>query len=104
MVGLRHTLGVEIVADFLRDVMAAFEVGHDDGERVAVGFGAGKPKLFRSPKPEQLVAARGGLEFEVFVVRELLLEGLFALVERGHAFASMFTGIAQITCRLAYRG
>src|SRR6202023_2320182 len=95
-----------ILADLARRVVIAgrLEFSHDDRECVAVGFGAGKPELFRRPQPQELVAPRGGLEFEFLVVREALLEGLFALVEFGHAFASMLNEIPQITCRLAYRG
>jgi len=51
VIGLIDALGVEVLADLARDIMAArlLKVRHDDSERIAVGFGAGEPKLFRRP-------------------------------------------------------
>ena len=84
--------------DFARDVVLAgvFEFRHDDRERIAVGLDAGESQLLRSPQAEQLVATRNRLEFEFFAVRELLLETLFAFIERGHCFA---LGLAWSTLR-----
>src|SRR5262249_52909320 len=48
-------------------------------------LGAGEPELGRRPQAEHLVAARGRLELELLVDRELFLETFLALVERGHA-------------------
>ncbi len=92
VIGLRDALGVEILADFFGGTRARallFESRHDHGERVAVGFGAGKSELFRRPQPEQLVAPRGRFELQFLVVRELLFEGFFALVECRHGPALM---------------
>jgi hypothetical protein len=50
VIGLRDALGVEILANFMGDVMLALlESGHDHGQRVAVGIGAGKSEFFRRP-------------------------------------------------------
>src|SRR5262249_43082590 len=61
------------------------EISHDHLLGVRIGLGAGEPELPRRPQAEHLVAARGRLELELLVDRELLLETFLALVERGHA-------------------
>ncbi len=78
VVRLRDTLGVEIPANLMKDVMVAgvLEIRHHDDLRVGVGVGAGESEFLRGPQAEQLVAPRGCLELEFLIVRELLLESL----------------------------
>ena len=86
VIGRGDAVGVEILADLAEDVVVAglLEVGHHDLFGVGLGIGALAPELLGGPKPEQLVAPGRRLEFQLLVVRELLLETFFTLVERGH--------------------
>jgi hypothetical protein len=82
---LMSSIRVEVLADLARHIVRAdVDVAHDQRERIAVGLGAGKSQLFRSPMADELVAACGGFEPELLVVSELLLKAFLALVERGH--------------------
>ena len=67
---------------------ACLEIGGDDLLGIGVGGVAGHAELLRHPQPQQLVAAGLGLEFQLLVEREFLLETLFALVESGHGDGS----------------
>src|ERR1700720_2939691 len=87
MLGLNDALRFEILADLgdHRAIAALLEFGQDDGACIVLSFGAAQAELSRRPETKHLVAARSGLEPEFLVVRELLLEAFFALVEcRGH--------------------
>ena len=77
-------LAAKSCLDLLCDVHFVLEIEHHDGKRVTVGLGAGEAELSGRPQAQHLVAPRGCLEPEFLVVRELIFEGRFALVECGH--------------------
>src|SRR5260370_15575681 len=86
VVGQAHALGIEILADFAEDVVAAsFHIR--DHDLLGIGFRsrAGEPELLRRPQAKELVAARRRLELQLLVMGKLLLEAFLTLVERGHA-------------------
>src|ERR1700730_15583988 len=87
MVGLGNALVVEITPDFLEDAAFAcvIERGQDHLLGVGVGLRSRQSQFLRGPNAEHPVAPRSGLEPQLFVMRELLLESFLALVERGHA-------------------
>src|SRR6185437_9011164 len=95
---LGNALRLQVLDDLVRDVfVAAFEVGKNDflsvGFRVRAAFAQNSGR----PEPEHLVAAGHRLETELLVMRELLFEAFFALVEcRGHTV--LVTAIAKIAC------
>ena len=60
------------------------QIGNDDLLGVGLGVGPGLAQLLGGPKAQQLVAAGVRLEAQLLVMRELLLEGILALVERAH--------------------
>src|SRR6185437_13422388 len=76
-------LGLQIRGQLARDVVIAhfLEVGHHDLLGIGLRVRAAFAENSGGPQPEHLVAAGYRLEPELFVVRELLLEALFALVE-----------------------
>jgi len=78
--------GGEVLHQLVQDIVVArlLEVGQDDFLGIGLGVGAALAHQAGGPQAEQLVLARGRLELQVLVVLELLLEGFFALVERGH--------------------
>ena len=86
MVGLLHAGGVEIAANLGENVAlpGLFEVGGDDRLRIGLGVRAGLAEKARRSQPDELVSSRLGLELKLGVMRELVLEGVLALVEGGH--------------------
>src|SRR5216684_21062 len=100
VIGLLDVLGVEIPADLPEHVVVAgfLEIGHDHLLGISLGLRARKSELLRRPQPEQLVAARARLEFELLVASELLLETFLALVESGHACLAA-SGAAGVDAR-----
>ena len=79
------------------DVLVAgfLEIGGDHFLGIGGGGIAGHAEFFGCPQPEQLVAARLGLELLFLVEGELLLETFLALVESGH-FAVPIPGIGHL--------
>src|SRR5215208_3543990 len=94
---IRHidALAVEIPADFAENVFLAgfLEIGQHDFLRVSLGFRSAQALPFCCPFAEHFVAARGGLESQVLVMRELLLKTFFTLIERRHAVSSPRMGM-----------
>src|SRR4051794_28629649 len=79
---------IEVAPQFAVDILLALllNVCRDHLPRIGIGIGAAFTELLGRPKPEHFVAPRLGPEAERFVMRELLLETVLALVERGHSF------------------
>src|SRR5262249_42568932 len=76
----------EVAHQPVHDVRLArlLELGQDDFLGVGLGVSPGLADQARRPQAQHLVLARRDLELKLLVVLELLLEGLLALVERGH--------------------
>src|SRR5215467_6830311 len=67
-------------------ISGLFEVGKYDLLRISLRVGPALSKNAGGPKAQHLVAARHCLETKLLVMRELLFEAFFALVECcGHA-------------------
>ena len=66
-------------------IAGVLEIGEYDFLGVGFSVGAGLAEFFGSPQAQQLVAAGYCLELKLLVMRELLFEAFFALVECGHA-------------------
>ena len=60
------------------------EIGGDDFLGIGIGIRAGLPEKPGRPQAEELVPAGFRLEPELFVMRELVLECVLAVVESGH--------------------
>src|SRR5262245_8207108 len=105
VIGLRHALGVEILAHLAEDVVVAGPLKSGHHHRLAIGLRlrARKPELLGGPQAKKLVAARGRFESQLLVMRELLLETFLALVECGHARPLACERNADSQMRLAYR-
>ena len=107
VIGLDDAFGIEILADLAHHIVRAhiFDIAHHDGLGVAFRLGGVKAEFFRGPQAEELVAARGGLESQLLVMRELLLEAFLALVERGHALRpDVLSGTARRVAALHIEG
>src|SRR5260370_26912804 len=76
----------EVVHQRVHHVMVArlLEVGHDDVARIVLGVRTRLADQASRPQPQHLVLAGAGLEPQLLVMLELVLESLFALVERRH--------------------
>src|SRR5215203_2923071 len=102
---IRHldALAVEIPADFAENVFLAglLEIGQHDFLSVSLGFRSAQTLPFCCPFAEHFIAAGSGLESQVLVMRELLLETFFTLVERRHAVSS--PRIEMLLCASQFR-
>src|SRR5690606_36445885 len=84
---------IKILADLPEHVLLArlLEIRADDRLGIGIGLLGIEPHLLRSPLAEQLVAAGDRLEPQFLVMRELVLERLFAPIERAHEPVSYLT-------------
>src|SRR5262249_25591407 len=91
-------------------ISGLFEVGQYDLLRIGLRVGPALSKNAGGPKAQHFVAARRCLETKLLVMRELLFEAFFALVECcGHAalfdfdsaqlLQKTFAGFARRACR-----
>src|SRR6056297_330025 len=78
--------GVEIAAQLAEDVLVArlLEIGEYHALGVFLGISAALAELPGGPETQKLVAAGHRLEAQFLVMRELVLEGILAVVECGH--------------------
>src|SRR5690242_9876658 len=78
-------LGVKIGHDLFDDASPrAVDLRRDDIPGIGIGVATALAELFGNPEAEEPVAPRLRLELQLFVMDELLLESLLALVERRH--------------------
>src|SRR5690606_20857085 len=83
VVGDGHTLCVEVGADLPEDILVALlgQICLHDSFDVVFDPGSSDSEETGSPLAQHLVASGLGLELELLVMRELLLESLLALFE-----------------------
>ena len=65
-------------------VPGPLEVGRDHGLGIGLGLGAALAELLGCPQAQRLVAARGRLEAQFLVMRELALEAFLAVLHLVH--------------------
>src|SRR5690606_18181692 len=81
-IGLRAEVGGKLAEDIF---LARFlEVCRDHLFRIGCGFLVGLAEQACRPETDELVAPRFGLELHLFVMGELRLESVLAVVEGGH--------------------
>lgn len=78
--------GSKITKDFFDHIViaGALEIDIDHLPGITIRFSAGFPEPFRSPEPDQLIAARGRLELHFLIVFEFVFKRFFAIIEGGH--------------------
>jgi hypothetical protein len=86
VIGLGDFAGREVALDLPEDVLVArlLEIGRDDVADVGVKIGPALAQKPPRPGAEHPVPSRLRLKAKLGIVRELLLEGVFALIESGH--------------------
>src|SRR5258708_6971260 len=90
--------GGEVVHQRMHHVVSArlLEVRHHDVAGVSLGCRARLAHQAGRPQPQHLVLARAGLELQFLVVLELVLESLFASVERRHLSRSGWGSLRRV--------
>src|SRR5262245_56732442 len=100
---LGNAFWLQILGHLAQDIVVAgfLEVGEHNLLCIGFGVTAAFAQDSRRPQAKHLVPAGHSLEFELLVMRELLFEAFFALVEcRGHAALASHRVYMQLSSAL----